>query len=196
MDKRSGTPAPTTDLVYSPTARQFHWWTVALIALTIPLGIYMVYRGEVTQFDATTGRLYDLHKLIGFTILWLVVARLVYRFRHGAPPDEPTLAWWQKAASHLTHWGLYALLLTIPLLGWIGVSKYADDSNLIFGLIRLPRLSGVDTEAAQFIFKLHYWAAILLCLMLAAHVGAAIYHHAVRKDGVLRRMLPTLKRPS
>ncbi|MFM9941101.1 MAG: cytochrome b [Hyphomicrobiaceae bacterium] len=194
VDKRAGAPAPATDLVYSPTARKFHWWTVALIAIMIPLGFYMVYRGEATKFDATTGRLYDLHKLIGFTILWLVIARLVYRLRNGAPPDEPTLEWWQKAASHLTHWGLYALLLAIPLLGWIGVSLYGARS--IFGVVSLPPLTAVDQDASARVFFFHLWGAVLLCLMIGAHVGAAIFHHVIRKDGVLRRMLPGLKRPS
>ena len=87
MDKQPRTAAE--DLVYSPTARRFHWWTVALVLIMLPLGFYMVWRGQVTQFDALTGRLYDLHKLIGFIILWLVIARLAYRFRHGAPADAP-----------------------------------------------------------------------------------------------------------
>ena len=152
----------------------------------------MVWRGNATNFDALTGRLYDVHKLLGFLTLWLVVARLVYRLRNGAPPDEPTLEWWQKAASHLTHWGLYGLLLVIPLLGWIGVSLYG--ANSIFGIVSLPSLAAKNQDTATFVFALHYWAALLLLATLAAHVGAAIFHHFIRGDGVLRRMLPGLKR--
>lgn len=187
--------APTlkTDLVYAPTARRFHWWTVALVAIMVPLGLYMVWRGHNTNFDATTNRLYDLHKLLGFILLWVVVARLVYRIRNGAPPDEPTLEWWQKAAAHLTHWGLYALLLIVPLLGWIGVSLYGARS--IFGIISLPPLAGQNQEAAGFVFALHFWLALLIVAMVGAHVGAALFHHLIRRDGVLRRMLPGLKPP-
>jgi len=192
MDKQPRTAAE--DLVYSPTARRFHWWTVALVLIMLPLGFYMVWRGQVTQFDALTGRLYDLHKLIGFIILWLVIARLAYRFRHGAPADEPTLEWWQKAAAHLTHWGLYGLLLAMPLAGWAGVSMYGARS--IFGLFSLPPIAPLNQDASAVVFYGHFLGALLLVAMIGAHVGAAIFHHFIRKDGVLRRMLPGLNRPS
>ena len=188
----STTTAPSGELVYSPAARALHWLTVAAIAIMVPLGLYMVWRGNATNFDATTNRLYDLHKLFGFLTLWLVVVRLAYRLHNGAPPDEPTLEWWQKAASHLTHWGLYGLLLLIPLLGWLGISLY--DARSIFGLFSLPSLVSKNQDASTLIFALHYYAALLLLAMLAAHIGAAIFHHFIRGDGVLRRMLPGLKR--
>ena len=180
------------ELVYAPPARAFHWVTLAFVAVLLPLGLYMAWRGNATNFDATTARLYDLHKLLGFVLLWLVVARLFYRLRNGAPADEPTLEWWQKAAAHLTHWGLYALLLAIPLLGWFGVSFY--DARNIFGVFDLPALARKNQATSELVFLLHYWAAMLLALMVVAHVGAGLYHHIIRGDGVLRRMLPALKR--
>ena len=192
MDRK--TPPQTTPvLVYSPMARMFHWLTVALVATMIPLGFYMVWRGETTRFDALTARLYETHKLLGFVVLALVVLRLGYRLNKGAPADEPTLEWWQKAAAHLTHWGLYGLLLLVPLLGWIGISKYAEGTTLIFNTIRVPRLSSVDADTAQVVFTYHLYGAVLLLLLIGAHIGAAVFHHAIRKDGVLRRMLPNLK---
>ena len=158
----------------------------------IPLGLYMVWRGKVTNFDATTGQLYDLHKLLGFSTLVLVVARLSYRLVHGVPPDEPTLAWWQKAGAHLTHWGLYILLLVVPVLGWLGVSLYGARS--IFGLFSLPPLAGQDQAASEAVFYVHFLAAMLMLLLIGAHVGAALFHYFIRRDGVLRRMLPGLAR--
>ncbi len=198
MDKSTAKQGSATsadgELVYAPTARRFHWGTVALVAIMVPLGFYMVWRGQVTKFDALTGRLYDVHKLLGFILLWVVVARLAYRLRNGAPPDEPTLEWWQKAASHLTHWGLYGVLLAMPLLGWLGVSMYGARS--LFGVVSLPPIAGVDQDASATVFYLHYLGAVLLCLMIGAHVGAAFFHHVIRGDGVLRRMLPGLKKRS
>lgn len=192
MEPRSKSgQAAAEPLVYAPTARRFHWWTVALIAVQVPLGFYMVWRGAATGFDALTGRLYDVHKLLGFLLIWLVLARLVWRLRNGAPPDEPTLAWYERAAAHATHWGLYALLLVLPLLGWYGVSLYGARS--IFGLFSLPPLAGVDQPASETVFLIHKWAAILMLALVAAHVGAAVVvHHLMRGDGVLRRMLPGL----
>jgi cytochrome b561 len=176
---------------YSSKARHFHWVTAAFVFTMIPVGIYMVYRGEVTKFDALTNILYDSHKLAGFTLLFIVIARLAYRFTKGAPPDEPSLAWWQKAAAHLTHWGMYGLLLAVPLMGWLGVSLYPALS--IHGWFSLPGLVSPDQTRAGTVFFLHKLGAILLGLAVFTHIGAALFHHFIRKDNVLRRMLPKIK---
>lgn len=191
MDAKPGTRGDS-ELVYSPTARAFHWMTVVVVAIQIPIGFYMVWRGNATNFDATTNTLYSAHKLAGFCLLWFIVLRLLYRLTHGAPPDEPTLALWQKAGAHLTHWGLYALLLAVPVLGWLAVSYYGALGTL-FG-INLPAIAAQNQDKANLIFKLHSWGAILILLAVTAHLAAALYHHFIRGDGVLRRMLPGLKK--
>lgn len=183
---------PDTFRSYSPAARSFHWWTVAFIAAQLPLGVYMVYRGDATSFDALTGKLYDAHKLIGFVLLWLVVVRLIYRLTHGAPPDEPTLRWYEKAAANATHWTLYLLLLAVPLLGWLGVSLYGARS--IFGIMSLPALATENQDAATRVFTFHKFAAFAIMALAAMHIGAALFHFVIRKDGVLQRMLPGLRR--
>ena len=119
-----------------------------------------------------------------------MVARLVYRLRNGAPPDEPTLATWQKGASHATHWGLYALLILVPIGGWLGVSLYG--AREIFGLFSLPPLAAQNQDRAEAIFNLHKLGAFVILLLVATHIGAALFHYFIRKDGVLRRMLPSL----
>lgn len=184
--------SPDDFRIYSPAARSFHWWTVIFLAVQIPLGLYMVYRGDVTNFDALTGSLYDTHKLIGFILLWLVVVRLIYRLTHGAPPDEPTLEAWQKGAAHANHWTLYLLLLVVPILGWVGVSLYG--ARTIFGVISLPALATQNQAAATSVLAYHRWAAFAIIAVAAAHVGAALFHYFIRKDGVLQRMLPMLRR--
>ena len=83
-------------------------------------------------------------------------------------------------------------MLAIPLLGWVGVSLY--DARSIFGVFSLPALAAKNQDAANLAFLLHYWAAMLLVAMVAAHVGAGLYHHLIRGDGVLRRMLPNLRK--
>jgi cytochrome b561 len=178
--------------VYSVTARRLHWITAAAVLVMIPLGLGMTYRGNTLNiWDGLTNALYSSHKLIGFTVLWLSAGRLVYRLVHGAPPDEPTLEWWQKAGSHLVHWALYGLLLTVPLLGWLGVSYFP--SLTLFGLFDLPALVKPDEATAKRVLWLHGWLAILLALCVGAHIGAALFHYFIRRDGVLRRMLPGLK---
>lgn len=182
----------TTQPVYSATARHFHWVTAAGVFVMVPLGLAMTYRGNTLDiWDGLTNGLFSAHKLIGFLLLWLVAGRLAYRVIKGAPADEPTLEWWQKAASHLVHWLLYGLLLVVPLLGWIGVSLYPSRS--IFGLFDLPALTSPDLELAGRVLGLHGFLGLAIAAVAGAHIAAALYHHLIRKDGVLRRMLPSLK---
>jgi cytochrome b561 len=176
---------------YSAGARHFHWITAAFVFALVPVGIVMSERAEANIFDSLTNTLYSWHKLGGFVLLWIVVARLAYRFSKGAPADEPTLEPWQKAVSHLTHWGMYGLLLAVPVLGWIAVSLYPALG--IPGGFNLPALVSPDQKMSETVFKLHKAGAILLALAVLAHVGAALFHHVIRKDNVLRRMLPGLK---
>lgn len=176
---------------YSTGARHFHWWTVLLIAIQLPLGLYMVWYGATTNFAAPTGTMYDTHKLIGMLILLFVIARFSYRMMHGAPGDEPTLEPWQRLISHITHWAIYALLFIVPLLGWLATSAYGPFQP--FG-IPLPRLLGDNQDLATRLYALHKVSAILLTLLVAMHVGAALFHYVIRKDGVLNRMWPGLPR--
>ena len=103
---RTGTSATAgaQDATYSTAARHFHWWTVLLMAVQVPVGLFMVRYGAATNFAEPTGKLYDAHKLIGLTILILALARLAYRLAHGAPADEPTLEPWEKVVSLIAHW--------------------------------------------------------------------------------------------
>lgn len=188
-------PRPETAdaAVYSPVARAFHWITVVLVALMVPVGLFMTARAERNIWDGLTNTLYSGHKLTGLLLLVVVVGRLGYRLIKGAPPDEPTIEPWQKAASHVTHWTLYLLLLAVPILGWVGISLYPALD--VFGLFRLPGLVAPNQPASSTVFFLHKIGAFALVGLAAVHIVAALYHYIVRKDGVLRRMLPSLRHP-
>ena len=181
-------PQQPTPAVYSPRARHYHWLTVALIAMQVPVGVYMSYRGnKLDIWDGLTNGLYSWHKLIGLIIFGVVLARLAYRLSHGAPPDEPTLEPWQKLASHVTHWALYGLLIVVPIIGFLGISYYPALD--IFGF-KLPGLVTPNEDTAKAVFEWHERGAFLLVLLVFLHIGAALFHGMIRKDGVLRRMLP------
>lgn len=189
----AGSQSAGSNATYSVGARHFHWWTVAFFLVQAGLGLFMVRYSSATNFAAPSGQMYDAHKLIGMIILVLAVARLFYRLSRGAPADEPTLEPWQKLVSHLTHWGIYALLLVVPVLGWLAVSYYGPFAP--FG-ISLPSLAAQNDAAATRTFFLHGLAAYALILLVGMHVGAALFHYFIRKDGVLARMLPSAGRRS
>lgn len=191
MGKTERASAPVE--IYRPTARVLHWVTVALLAVQIPVGVYMTYRGGTLNiWDGVTGALYTLHKLVGVTILAVLLWRLAYRLTRGAPADEPTLERWQRLASHANHWGLYVLAVAAAVAGYVGISLFPALD--IFGLFSLPGVVAPDKEAAKTAFAVHGILALALVCLIAVHVAAALYHYFLRKDNVLGRMIPRLLR--
>lgn len=180
---------------YRWPARALHWLMVGLIVFQLLAGLIMVYEGpEGNIWGRIAGalQLYDLHKLLGLVLLALVLVRVLYRVIAGAPADEPTLEVWQREISHLVHAWLYFLMIVIPVLGWLGISLYP--ALVIFGSIPLPGLVAPDRPLSEVVLKAHAYAAFTLIGLLLVHVAAALYHHFVRRDDVLQRMLPRLRR--
>ena len=178
-------------LVYSPVARGLHWSVAVLVLVTAPIGLIMRDRGARDIWDATTNNLYSMHKLIGLTILALMIARLFYRVSHGAPPPEPTLTPVEKGVSTVVHWAIYVMLFAVPIGGYLGISYYPALD--IFG-VKVPGLVTPNEETAKAVFKLHGYGAIALLGVIALHIAAALMHGFVKKDGVLGRMIPGMKK--
>ncbi len=179
---------------YTPTARFFHWLMAVLVILQITAGLIMVNtgpEGSLLHTISSTLKLYDGHKLMGIVLIGLVALRIGYRLLNGAPPDEPTLEPWQKETSHMVHGWIYGLLLAVPLLGWLGISLYPA-VVLFGGGLEVPGLAVPNREQSVGVFLLHAYAAFALIALIAMHVGAALYHHVIRGDDTLRRMLPGL----
>lgn len=176
---------------YDAAARHFHWWTFAAVAIQIPLGIAMNIRGNwLDIWDTLTNNMYSTHKLLGIVIFFIVAVRLCYRLSRGAPQDEPTVERWQKVVSHVVHRTLYALLLAVPVVGFFGVQLYPALD--LFGVASLPAVVAPDKAASAWVLALHAILAFMLLFLIAMHVGAALFHHFIRRDGVLTRMIPGL----
>ena len=178
----------TPSLDYSPLQRRLHWLVAVLVIALVPAGFYMAYRYFHTSNDEITQRIYEVHRLAGFTVLWLVLLRLAIRLRRGAPEPPATMAPWQRFAASATHRGLYALLIVVPILGWLGVS--AEDTGTLPGGWRLPRLLAKDDDLGYRILWWHGWAAITLATLAVLHIAAGLAHRFIFKDGVFERMWP------
>jgi cytochrome b561 len=169
---------------YTGVARLLHWTMAALVLATVPVGFVLL--------DLPQGRiqdtLFDLHRSIGVLLFVLVVIRLAWRLTHPPPPLPDDLPAWQHAAAGTTHWLLYAILLIQPILGWWGTSAFGAPIN-VFWSFELPPLVGKDELAARRILAWHGIVGIALSVTIALHIGAALFHHFVRRDEVLRRML-------
>jgi cytochrome b561 len=169
---------------YSTTARVLHWITAVLVLFMLPLGVAIANGFGGPFKDA----LYDLHRSIGAVIIPLVILRLGYRLTHPPlplPDDIPPL---QQFAAHATHWGLYALLIVQPLVGWVATSAYRAPI-MVFGLFELPPIWPQDRALSDRLFVVHGVIAAVIACLAAAHIAAALHHHFVRKDRILMRMI-------
>jgi len=180
---------------YHPFAILLHWLTALAIVALFALGWIMVnlQTGSSLQFA-----LFQWHKSVGFTVLALAVIRLGWRAAHPAPPLPEAMADWEKLAARLGHLGLYALTVALPLTGWamISTSRF-NIPTLLYGMIPIPHLAiladSPDKAAIHHLAEeLHEAAAWGLAALLTVHIGAALRHHLVLKDDILRRMLPAL----
>jgi cytochrome b561 len=173
--------APAT---YSLAARALHWTTATLVLFMLPLGVVISIKWDGPLRDA----LYNLHRSIGAVIIPLIILRLAYRVTHPPPPlpdDVPPI---QQFAAHAIHWGLYALLLAQPFIGWIATSAYPAPIP-VFGLFELPPIWSEDRALSDSLLRVHALIGATIAGLVAMHIGAALYHHFVRRDGILTRMI-------
>jgi cytochrome b561 len=168
---------------YRPAARHMHWLIAGILVIMIPVAFFM---GDAPP--SIKGTLYSTHKLVGVIVLLLVIFRLIYRFKNPPPAPDASLKPWEIFVSSSVHWLLYVLLLAVPLLGWLGVSAFGALN--IYGSFNLPALIGTDKELAKTLLFFHGWIAIGMAILIGLHIAAALQHHFIRKDTVLRRMWP------
>ncbi|MBX2884928.1 MAG: cytochrome b/b6 domain-containing protein [Granulosicoccus sp.] len=180
---------------------RYHGISIGLHWLIAILIIGMLVVGKVLEnLDETDTLKFTLtqwHKSFGIVVLLLVIVRLVWRMGHTPPALPEHMKQWELTAAHLTHILLYALMIVIPLSGWIMVSASPLNlPTLLFNTIHWPHLppfsSLENKEAISGLFhRIHAIAASIMILLLLAHIGAALRHHFLLRDGVMARMSPT-----
>jgi cytochrome b561 len=169
---------------YTPVARVLHWVVAVLVLLMVPLGIVIADEWGGPAQDS----LYNLHKSVGLTLIPIVIVRLLYRLNHPPPPLPSDLLAIQKFAAYATHWALYALILIQPIVGYIMTSAYPAPVPF-FGLFNLPAIWPADRALSDRLVVVHLYIGISIAVVAAMHISAALYHHFVRKDRVLMRMI-------
>lgn len=169
---------------YTAVARLLHWTTAVLVLATIPVGFVLLSLPPGRVQDT----LFDLHRSVGVLLFVLVVVRLAWRLGHPPPPLPDDLPAWQRVASASVHGLLYVLLLVQPVIGWWGTSAFGAPIR-VFWLFELPPLVAKDERLAGQVLGWHGMVGIALAAAIAIHVAAALFHHFVRRDEVLRRML-------
>jgi cytochrome b561 len=169
---------------YTVTARILHWVTASLVLFNLPLGLVIANNWGGPLQD----QLYNLHRSIGALIIPVILVRLLYRLGHPPAPLPDEIPPLQQLAAKATHWALYALLIVQPFLGWIGTSAYPAQI-VVFGLFELPPIWPEDRAFSDRVLFIHSLTGLTIAVLLAAHIGAALHHHFVRRDGILTRMI-------
>jgi cytochrome b561 len=180
---------PPEVAAYDPGLRTIHWLMAALIFVALPLGVWasLLPSGSGTRIEVLF-----FHKSIGVTVLGLVALRIVWRLTAGAPAYAEPLGKLTQVASRAGHLALYALMIAMPVSGYLG-STAGGRAVPWFGLFELPRLVAKDRLLAVAASWAHLVFAWMLAFVLAAHLGAVVWHAMIKRDSVLTRMWPSFR---
>lgn len=185
-------PAPATRAPpgYTTTGRLLHWIVALMVLATIPIGTVMIREGIARPTQDT---LFILHKNGGVIILLLVLARIAWRIAHPPPPLPASVPPIQRLASRVVHLGLYAMLLFMALTGYTRVAAGGFPIEMLDAL-GLPRLAPRSDDLAETAKTMHHYGRLVLIALIGLHVGAALFHAVVLRDGVFGRMWPPVRR--
>lgn len=171
---------------YTATARFLHWIVALIVLGMIPAGKIMIQEGLARGLQDT---LFLFHKNAGVIVLLLMIVRLVWRWLNPPPPLPASVPEWQARVAHLTHVLLYGLIFLMAISGYIRVVAGGFPLELpdALGLPRLlPKMESLGAAASTVHYLTHYAVIVLIAL----HIGAALFHGIVRRDGVFSRMWP------
>jgi cytochrome b561 len=166
-----------------------HWFSAGAMLVAL----VSIWTRDFFENDALRTALMGLHRQAGLAVLMTLALRLALRWRDGLANHAGPLPLAVRLAAQAAHLALYAILLALPLLGLAASQAHAVSVRLL-GVLPLPTLVRPDAELADHLSDLHMLSAWVLVALVAAHIGAALWHHLVRRDGVLVAMLPVLAR--
>jgi cytochrome b561 len=179
---------------YGTVAIVLHWMIALGILTLIAMGLVMdhLHLDPMRVFQ-----LYQLHKSIGVTVMFLIAMRVGWRLTHKAPDLPEDMRPPERLAARITHGALYGLQILLPLSGWALVSaSVLGIPTVLFGVVPWPDLPVLSTlankEPAEVALKIvHHWASWTLLALILLHAAAALRHHFILRDHILRQMLPS-----
>ena len=164
--------------------RLLHWTIAALLVSSFAAAwaFNFLEPGPVAAF------LVLFHQSIGLVLLVLMLVRFAWRVTHPLPSLPGSVPHWEKLAAFTVQAALYAALLAMPLIGWLGSNAQGDTVD-IFGLWTLPDLVDANKNLADELFSVHGMLSWVVIIMIAMHIAGALRHHFIKRDAVLVAML-------
>ncbi len=172
---------------YPASSRAIHWLMALVIFAALGVGIYMT---QILPKDAPNHlEVYSLHKSIGVIALILVIIRIINRLIFKAPALPNTIKKHEQILSHLGHFGLYVLMVAVPLSGYLMSNSFGFPVHLFS--IEMPILIERNFEVGKILAEIHEISAFCLLALVAAHILAVVKHRFFDKpeNDVLKRML-------
>ena len=179
-----------TQETYGSAAKSLHWLIALLVIGMLIFGFILTGLAD----NPTTSELIGVHKSVGLTILLLMIIRLCWRFINPQPLLPMTVPLWEQIAARSVHVFFYFALFLMPISGWVMSSLGGHPVNF-WGWIDVRLPVAVNKPLAKQFFNVHTTIAWIIIGLLVLHIGAAIKHHFIEKNNVLRRMLPGYKPP-
>jgi cytochrome b561 len=175
-------PLPT----YSATAKRLHWLIVLLVAIQFVTAYLLPHIGRNTPPSTVI----NLHFSFGILILVVMAVRFVHRLRHPIPLESNDARPLERFLAKTAHRLFYLILLVGPFLGWASASAHRLPV-ILFGIVPLPAIAPPGADWGHEAGDIHSTAMWALLWLIGLHAATALYHHVVRHDGTLRRMLPS-----
>ncbi len=178
---------------YGLIAIAAHWLTVAAILVLYPLGLYIV---SLTYYDPAYRIVPHWHKSLGILLVIGVLLRLLWRLANRRPRDLPEHKPWERRLAHTVHGLLYALLLIVPVTGYL-ISTADGRPVSVFGWFEVPALiTDLVRNQEDVAGVWHFWLATALVTLVGLHALGALKHHFIDRDSTLKRMIQPTKEPS
>jgi cytochrome b561 len=177
-------------------AQTFHWLIAALIVVQFTLALLAENAGAMKRENPAAVieqlALLARHKSVGITILMLAILRLSWRAVSAVPQLPHRTPRWQVRLAHASHTLMYVLLFALPITGWM-MSSATNYPVSWFGLATLPDLVSPNHDLHETLETVHHFLAWSLFSIAVVHIAAALEHHFIARDEVLKRMLPWTK---
>ena len=178
-------PLRNTNERFGLVTKVLHWLIAFLIIGLIWLGWYLV---GLTYFDRWYNESLEWHKSLGMTVLGLALFKIGWQLYSPPPRNIGMLKPWERLGATVMHFVLLAVIVLLPVTGYL-VSTSAGQGISVFRLFEVPALVGKNDALRDVAIKVHFYLAYGTAALLIGHVGAALKHQFINKDGTLKRML-------
>ena len=201
-------PAAAAPAAYGTVAKWLHWITAVLVGIALPIGFAIKYFTTPSEAMLAAGDaaaqaylatangikygVYAIHESAGLTIFFVVLLRLLWRQVRRPPPLPAGMPAFHRKVSAAVHHSLYALLLLQAALGFLATNAWGfpmQGATAYLGFIDLPKFTEANTDVAGALQYAHTIGGYAILVLLVLHIGGAIYHQAIRRDGTLLRMV-------